>query len=136
MGDLAGQCGQVWLPAQAHQWSGRRADHAVSSWADLAALRAAGHAPSGALTVFGRHTPHWRLRGALMDMQRMVIDHDVTGPFPLPLIADLDVLLMLDCEHCLPIAPQLPAAPAKPYRLQHWCDRCGLSSFVTAGCRP
>jgi hypothetical protein len=108
----------------------------MSTWADLATIRGAGHAPSGMVAVFGTRTRHWRFRETLADMGRMVIDHDETGPIPLPLIADLDVLLMLDCEHCLPIAEQLPTVPAKPYRLQHWCDRCGLSSFVSAECKP
>lgn len=99
---------------------------------DLANMRAAGYRPNGVVTVFGKATPHWRLRQALMDVGRMVIDHD-DGEVPLPLLANLNVLLMLDCDRCLEVALALEDAPQKPYRCEHYCERCGLSSFVGAG---
>lgn len=107
----------------------------MSSWADLSALRASGHVPSGTLLVFGKRTEHWRLRAAMIEASRMVIDHDEDGPFPYPLVAGLEVLLMLDCEQCKEVADHYRDADPKPYRLYHYCRGCGLTPFVQAGCR-
>lgn len=106
----------------------------MNDWADLKALRDAGHRPAHMLAVFSGD--HWRFRAAMIENGAMVIDHPSGQPIPIELLAGLEVLLMFSrCGEAMEIAKQIRGAKHPPLRCRVWCECMQDLSVIAMKCR-
>jgi hypothetical protein len=104
----------------------------MSTWADLRALRAAGHRPAHVLTVFAAPA-HRNFRSEMISMNAMVIDHALEEPIPLELIGGLEVLLMFErCADAMELARLLRGAKYPPVWCRVWCN-CSNALTIAPG---
>jgi hypothetical protein len=101
----------------------------MSTWADLTALREAGHRPTIDLLILTRS--HVNLRGALIEIGAMFIDYAPGDLINADLLSDLNVLLLLEsCKQAVPFARAILNADAKPRRCRVWCPCSRMLSVI------
>ena len=88
-----------------------------ATWPDLKRLRASGKRPRLPVIITDRPKDAF----SLFDLQFLVIVHESGTPFPVEVLRDLDVVLMLDCAKATKIAAMFRERDAWPASCRSWC---------------
>jgi hypothetical protein len=93
----------------------------MTTWAELRELRNAGLAPTLPVVITTRHDI-WRLMRHLIEHGWLVVMHKPGDPFPVELLAGLDVVLFLDsCDQAQAVIRQLKERGVQVASLGAWC---------------
>ena len=88
-----------------------------ATWDDLKRLRMGGQRPKLPVVVTDRPRDAW----GVFDQPVLVVCHEPGTPFPVALLAGLDVILMLECPEASRVARLMRLRDIRPARCQSWC---------------
>jgi hypothetical protein len=107
----------------------------MNTWQQLRDLRQAGKSPALMLIIVS--PKQYRLRQTFESIGSMVIEHSPGEPIQFELLADLDVMLLLDsCKAASEFAEAQRSAQHPTARMRAWCQcSAALTVICDMGCK-